>query len=64
MREREHNTPFPVKIFVFDLQDKKQIREFNKDFGDDGARRWLSNLVLWACSNHCSVEVVKVCDVR
>ena len=55
--------PLKIKVFVFEIQSKHQIREYVKDLGEDGVRRWISNLCLWACNHHCSVEIVNVVDV-
>lgn len=55
--------PYWIRVFIFDLQSKKQIREWDKDLSQDGVRRWLSNVTLWACNRHYSVEIVNRNDV-
>jgi hypothetical protein len=55
--------PLKIKIFVFDVKSQKQIREFEKDLGEFGVRKWLGNLCLWACNRNCSVEIVNVVDL-
>jgi hypothetical protein len=47
-----------VKIFVYEGDSDVPIRSYLKDIRTLETKEWLANMVVWACANNYSVEVI------
>lgn len=53
-----------IKVLVFDIATDTQIREHELNYNNGEKRRWLAQLIVWACNNGKSVEILNVGDDR
>ena len=60
---RKVKNPLIVKVMVFDIATDSQIREHSEvNFSLAKHRDWVNNLIVWACCNGKSVEIVNSRD--
>ena len=48
-----------IYIDVYD-KDFQLIRQHKKDYNQHKVKGWLTNMLLWAMKNNCSVEVYRL----
>lgn len=58
IRDRNQRDPLPVVVLVHDLLTDEVSRELRMNLNDNGDRRWLLRLQLWALRERKSVEVL------